>query len=316
MGSFKLAVITATVLCALIPTPALSWSNAGHMTTAVIAYYDLGGANSPIVKKIVAIMASHPDRGPFKIAVGRSTGDEQILRTFMEIARWPDDIRLGNYDHPTWHYLLQPVIDPSNPPPNGAPYAYTGDARDALSLNISMVSNTKDPRIAEGERAIALCWIFHIVGDIHQPLHAGEYFSAQIPEGDFAGDKFYLIDPNNGQVVKLHSFWDDLVTRDEEPTFVVVRSQSLMSKYPRSRFAEALQHDRSRAYDVSAWASESHAAAVNLAYGSDRPSATSPDQAKLPDQTYLAQSRTLGEERLTLSGYRLADSLRAMFGSN
>jgi len=40
---------------------ARAWTRSGHMVTAAIAYFDLGGGNSPIVERIVEIMASHPE---------------------------------------------------------------------------------------------------------------------------------------------------------------------------------------------------------------------------------------------------------------
>src|SRR3546814_8695830 len=79
-------------------------------------------------------MGSHPEPGPFQVAAGRSMGDERTLRIFLEIARWADDIRGSEYDHPTWHYLFRPVIDANDPPSKGAPYVTSGNAPEALAL--------------------------------------------------------------------------------------------------------------------------------------------------------------------------------------
>lgn len=294
---------------------ASAWTVSGHMTAAAVAYYDLGGPSSPIVKKIVEVMDSHPDPSPFKVAIGRSTGDERAMRVFMEAARWSDDVRLSSYDHPTWHYLLRPVIDPQTPPANGAPYADTGDAREAFRLNVGVARNTKDPRVSAGERAVALCWIFHIVSDIHQPLHAAEYFSAPLPSGDFAGDKFYVLDPSTKQPVNLHRYWDDLPSNQDDAGYVNNRSQDLMRRYPRARFAAQLTADVAQPFNLEAWASESYTAAAKVAYGVDRPMAATPGNATLPTPRYFMRSTATAEERLTLAGYRLADTLRAMYGS-
>jgi S1/P1 Nuclease len=36
---------------------------------------------------------------------------------------------------------------------------------------------------SDGERrAIALTWLFHLVGDIHQPLHTAQLFTAEYPK--------------------------------------------------------------------------------------------------------------------------------------
>lgn len=308
-------LLAVAAICAstFVPKSAGAWTNAGHMAAAAIAYYDLGGANSPVVKKIVGIIASHPDPGPFKVAIGRATGDEQVLRTFMEIARWSDDVRTGGYDHPTWHYMFRPVIDPAAPPAGGAPYAETGDAREALAVNLRIARDTKDPRVSAGERAIALCWIFHIVGDIHQPLHAAEWFSSAMPEGDFAGDRFYVLDPSTRQPVKLHRYWDDLPANQEDTPYLMARSQELMRKHPRANFSSMLKEAERSNFD--AWARESYSAAVNTAYDADRPKATTPESATLPTPAYLAESKLVAEERLALAGYRLADVVRELYGA-
>ena len=50
----------------------------------------------------------------------------------------------------------------------------------AMAENESVAKNVSD-----GERkAIALAWLFHLVGDIHQPLHTAQLFSIEYPKGD------------------------------------------------------------------------------------------------------------------------------------
>lgn len=306
----SLSSVTAGLILAFHGT-AYAWTRSGHMVTAAIAYYDLGGASSPIVNQIVEMMDNHPEPGPFQVAIGRATGAGRSERVFLEIPRWADDIRGSEYDHPTWHYLLRPIIDTKHPPPNGAPYTYSGDAPEALALNINMAGNS---RASLRERAIALCWIFHIVGDIHQPLHTGEYFSAQMPNGDFAGDRFYVVDPQTQQPIKLHRFWDDSVYRSDDVNDVLGRGRELMALHPRSQFAAQLARDKAKPADIRAWAAESYAIAVAIGYRRDRPMATSPEQALLPDSKYAADSISAAEPRLTLAGYRLADVLRSIFG--
>ena len=45
-----------------------------------------------------------------------------------------------------------------------------------------MASNSPDVK------AMAYCWLFHLVGDIHQPLHCTALFSAEhFPKGDRGG---------------------------------------------------------------------------------------------------------------------------------
>jgi len=47
----------------------------------------------------------------------------------------------------------------------------------AMAENESVVKNESD-----GERrVIALAWLFHLVGDIHQPLHTTQLFTVDYP---------------------------------------------------------------------------------------------------------------------------------------
>lgn len=48
----------------------------------------------------------------------------------------------------------------------------------ALASNESVVKGDNDA----ARRAIALSWLFHLVGDIHQPLHAVQLFSVDVSE--------------------------------------------------------------------------------------------------------------------------------------
>ena len=40
-------------------------------------------------------------------------------------------------------------------------------------------------------RAIALCWYLHLMGDVHQPLHCATWFSPEFPgkNGDSGGKR-------------------------------------------------------------------------------------------------------------------------------
>lgn len=50
----------------------------------------------------------------------------------------------------------------------------------ALAENKNVVENENDL----ARKAIALAWLFHLVGDIHQPLHTAQLFMADYPQGD------------------------------------------------------------------------------------------------------------------------------------
>jgi hypothetical protein len=183
-----------------------------------------------------------------------------------------------------------------------------GSSYEAFALNLSVAS---DSRASAGERAVALGWIFHLVGDMHQPLHAVSQVSKRFPEGDHGGSLQFVIDPVAKEPVSLHWFWDDRVSRDGEPELVVRRAEDLMGRFPRTQF-KALRPFRS-ATEFSTWAQESYELARTLGYGPELRASDSARTAPEQSKRYLDQSLQVAEQRLTLAGYRLTEVLRWAF---
>lgn len=287
----------------------LAWSRPGHMVTAAIAYEELSQRERNILDKIVALAERHPDRGAFEVAINGATGDERKRRIFLELARWPDDARGSVHDHPTWHYSSRPLINPASPPPQQPDDVPQGSATEAFALNLSVVA---DPRAPAAERAVALCWLFHLVGDMHQPLHSVSQVSKRFPEGDRGGGLQFVRDARTNEPVTLHWFWDDLVSRNGEPDEAMQSAGELMRRLPRTQFEELKPFQT--AADFSVWVRESHEIAATLAYGPDLNASDSASSAPKPSQRYLEQATQTAEKRLTLAGYRLTEVLRRAFG--
>jgi S1/P1 Nuclease len=60
-----------------------------------------------------------------------------------------------------------------------------------MNILTAMVKNesvVKQETNAE-RRAIALAWLFHLVGDIHQPLHTASYSTLSTPTATGVGTK-------------------------------------------------------------------------------------------------------------------------------
>jgi S1/P1 Nuclease len=288
-------------LWASVSTQAVAWSRPGHIVTAAIAYDELSARDPKVIEQIIEIMNHHPERGPFEVAIGRATDAERVRRIFLEIARWPDDVRGGAQDHPSWHAAVRPLADTEDPPPRQPPNIVEFEAYEALPLNVHVVADA-DTHIPVSERAVALCWIFHIVGDMHQPLHATQLYSSQFPDGDHGGATEFVLDLTTHRPVVLHWFWDDLVSQTDEPDAAMARAHELETRYPRAQFAQELGKDRSLstatddvttnvAANVKAWSDESYAVAKSIAYGPNRPRATDPADAKAADDNYVQASR-------------------------
>jgi hypothetical protein len=286
-----------TVVALIAPLSASAWSRPGHMVAAAIVYDELKRRDPKALALIVRLAAAHPDRGAFEVAVGRAEGEEADRRRFLELARWPDDARGTIYDHPTWHYRLKPVAQHGFP----VPADESGDGLEALALAIRTAGNA---RAAPAERATALAWILHIAADLHQPLHAGERFGPDWPQGDQAGSKTFVRDPESGKPISLHWLWDDAVSRDGTAEGAFAKAKALEARFPRASFARQIE-----AGDARSWLQESYALAQGLAYRMDAPNATRREAATSAPEPYRAALEQAAAGRLTLSGYRLSDLL-------
>jgi hypothetical protein len=76
-----------------------------------------------------------------------------------------------------WHYINWSFK------PEGQPASV--QTRDPEPVNI-LTALAENERLVrkdnDGERkAIALAWLFHLVGDIHQPLHTAQLFTVEYP---------------------------------------------------------------------------------------------------------------------------------------
>jgi hypothetical protein len=68
------------------------------------------------------------------------------------------------------------------------------------------------PPLGDPERkAIALAWLFHLVGDIHQPLHTAQLFTMEYPNGDRGGNEICIRMTQAAQPMDLHRFWDGIL---------------------------------------------------------------------------------------------------------
>lgn len=191
--------IVALLLVSLA-SPALAWNDQGHMATGAIAYDALSRDDPATISSIVALMRTHPDRARFDKTLGSLTGAQRDRRLFELMARWPDDIRGTSYDHPDWHYAVKIV--------SGWTFLNSLTFGQAIEQFDRQLAITHDARAAAGARAVALCWVFHIVGDMHQPLHAGHRASWRFPRTDRAGTIGWVRTGAGAKPVALHEFWD------------------------------------------------------------------------------------------------------------
>ena len=312
-----------------------AWDHPAHMTTAAIAFSEIERAKPELVEKLDLLFMAHPDASPFWVAAGDTRGKERARRMFIEGARWADDTKGSVFDRPTWHTARWAIVAKGAPPEakaaaearKGRP---AGQAIEALVLNYAMLAS---PETNASERASALSWVLHIMGDIHQPLHVSDQFSKRFPSGNAAGTQEYVLDPVEKKPMPLHLLWDSNIYRSTELDAVEKNAAELVKEFPRSAFPElkALEGPG----DFEKWARESYGVAVDFAYGYGIETAVDPDTDLDPDKAvkkmvayitrgispledapevpaeYWEKLQQVAQRRITLAGYRIADLVLA-----
>ena len=328
-------VIYAAVFSALIifVSKAYAWDHPGHMVTAAIAFAEIERARPDLLDKLGLLFLKHPDPAPFWVAAGEAKGKERIRRMFIECARWPDDNKFTPNDRLTWHSARWAVVARDAPPEaktaaaarHGKP---AGQAIEALTLTSAMLSN---PESEPAERAFALCWVLHIAGDIHQPMHVSDLFSEDFPTGNAGATMSYVLDPLTKTPIPLHILWDSNVLRTPSLEEVDRWAQAFTKKYPRSSFPELISHPFSDPDVFQKWAKESNQIAVDWAF--DLKTVSDPNRNQPAEKLvqnminfilngvspvkeapelppgYWEKLQSTAEQRITLAGYRIADTI-------
>ena len=210
-GLRRLAALFGLAIGIGVPVQsAQAWDHPGHMTTAAIAFAEIERARPDLIDKIGLLMLKHPDPAPFWVAAGDGKGKERTRRMFIEAARWPDDAKFTPADRPTWHTARWTIMGDDASPEAEALIEARGDkplgnALEALALNAAIVSN---PESKPEERALALSWMMHVVGDIHQPLHVSDLVSKDFTTGNAAGTIANVWDTLRDSAMPLHILWD------------------------------------------------------------------------------------------------------------
>jgi len=279
------------------------------MVSGAIAYADVKHTSPETLVRVIALLKYHPHyktKWVPRLAQLNLSAEEQELYLFMMAARWPDDVR-GDaaFHHGAWHYINLPYtpegqpasVQPVDPP--------TENILSTYQSNLDIVQSTA----LESTKAVALCWIFHLIGDVHQPLHTIALFTTQFPppEGDRGGTRFYIRVRAGASTISLHTFWDDLILGSER--FQSVRNTAT---------ALRLQPDHARAQlpelaetRFEGWArQESFRVAKEQAYHNGQLRGSKDQQnGEVFPVDYIATVKPLAERRIVLAGYRLADVL-------
>ncbi len=275
--------------------PALAWGDEGHEITALIAAHYM----QPEVRaKVDAMLAA-------------DEGNRLTAHDLASAATWADKFRESSPQAKEqtrqWHFV---DIELSAPDEAAACFgcpvlapgqaAFPGVAQDCVVDKIdAFAAELRDPATAAAERLLALKFVLHFVGDLHQPLHASD-------DKDAGGNK-KLLSPPVGTSHNLHAFWDTAVVEalGRDPQRV---ADALAVRITPAQVA---------AWSVGGavdWAQEAFALAKADAYGRLPPPDARGEYRLTP--TYQAMASQDAAVQLSKAGVRLAVVLNRALGTS
>ena len=280
-----------------LATTAHAWGDEGHEIVGNVAAHFLQAA---VRSRVFALLAADTD--------------PLTAHDFASEATWADKFR--DSDRSTtqahylqthqWHFvdieLTQPNIDVAcfqHPAlPAGTP-AESGAPADCVVDKINQFANQlASSNSSQAEKLIALKFLLHFVGDLHQPLHASD-------DHDSGGNSKAVSAAGLGSG-KLHGFWDTQFVQRLGPDPGAV-AQNLVKAITPAQTQLWVQGS------ASDWAQETFQAAKSQAYGK-LPKPGKSGTYILP-ATYVTAASKTAAAQLSKAGVRLAQVLnRALAG--
>lgn len=295
-----LVLLLSSMVAATASRPARAWGGYGHAIVADIAQDRLTPEALRHAKSLLALEGHQ--------------GLDQV-------ASWPDEIghipksKGGAPETLVWHYV---DIDTRH-----ASYDRSRDCADGNCVTEKLPeleATLADANAPPQKRLQALKWVVHLVGDLHQPLHAAE---RDHDKGGNAIRLTYYGETANGHM-NLHSVWDSGVI-DHEGKLVVGPHYSINladARREANTLAARITPDetaywtRDFATDTMHqatvdWVNESHELARTLAYG-----ALPANKGAALGDAYTAMAWPVIQIRLEQAGVRLAAVLNAALGQH
>lgn len=298
----------------------LAWSEGGHHLIAVLAYYGAlrDGKLMAEVYTLVDVQTTNTDA--FKLP--DYPENLPFNPEFWMVGRagyWPDIVRRTEHDRPNLHWQLgatfvvgNPVDVPNDPGP--LPAGATLQTKDlhlaqAVELCRQILRNKSKPAI---DRAVALCWLMHLVADAHQPCQCGSLYTEKLfPKGDRGGNEIPTKQRQN-----LHALWDSLLGPKWDQGDVERRSTEI--KADATTWEPAMEAAKAPdGLNPMTWISEGRQLAKEFVYAPevvDEVKAAEASGAKLEpidlSEAYLKSAGKLARERAAVAAWRLAEILR------
>jgi hypothetical protein len=317
---------TLTLLAGvLFVLPAFAWNHTGHKVVAELCWRGLSSGER---KAACSLLKQHPHYG-LLLATNVPAGVDTNEWAFLNAAVWPDMVRpargedreksaeITKYHRSPWHYINIPYVWPSDAAKISVA-SFTIPTTNILWALSNQLQVLRDAKASGADRAVSLCWVLHLVGDLHQPLHAATMLSEKFPHGDMGGNSIGVHDGH--APLNLHSFWDQILGDFDSYEGIGLLSDTIgtASEYRPKRMLE-YKHDKT----IRSWADESFVAAAAFAYDEghlrfienrDAQSGKVP-AADVPrlKPSYILNANDVSRRRISLAGRRLADMLKPIF---
>ena len=258
----RLSGLAITLAVWLIATPAFAWGPLGHRIVARLAEAQLSQSARAQVDHLLR---------------------EQGARHLSDIAVWADNLRdtdpALSQRTARLHFVNVHSPDCLYDPPRDCP-----DGQCVVVAITHYSAILGDRSRSDAERAQALDFVVHFVGDVHQPLHASS--------GHDAGGNNYQV-RWHGRGSNLHRIWDSLMLDDAHLS---------AARYARVLASEGTPTNSGGT--PAQWAEES----CRIARDAYPPTRTI-------TQAYVARERPVAEQRLRQAGARLAAVLNRELGN-
>jgi len=257
------------LLSCLLPMHAFSWNALGHRLIVQIAYDHLTSHAKQIFNAENQVLAR----------AGR-------LQSLVDAATWLDVMR---FKKDAYYDAMHYVDIPFSRDGSALPLIPINNAVSAIESAVRVLSTSSASPVTKG---IALRILLHVVGDVHQPLHAITEVSRLHPKGDLGGNLVLL--HKNPIAKNLHAYWD----RGAGFLISMKHSRAPQIKKMATRL-ERRWPCQMGAVDLSPmqWAQESHALAISNVYALP--------EGNNPDKKYQRVGKNLVKQRIALAGCRL-----------
>ncbi|MES2596275.1 MAG: S1/P1 nuclease [Verrucomicrobiota bacterium] len=336
---------------------ASAWWDGGHKAIALIAWERLTPEERAWVMERLEL---HPTKAElyepaFKEEFANAEVSTEMRQRwfFGQTAVWCDLIRRRDgypnaaeinpkYHRGEWHYTdlpvfpnaqakaqmkavdIEPVMDWK--PGMQAPH----EGFNSMHTLQRVVHELSDPKSDKAGAAVNLCWLFHLVGDTHQPCHCAQLFvPGKLESGDRGGNSIHVFGFKNSnpglENDVLHSFWDSLMNGSKNGITDIAERISPLKQEPQL-WAQA--EKLAPITDPRQWLREGHALAVSAVYSPallarlaavepvNNPGPGKSDKVmmiSMPSgalESYISDARKVARQQVVTAGVRLAEAIK------